>query len=191
MNPRIRRLFEESAEVKLKFVTEQAERIERVADLLVEGFRRGATVLLFGNGGSAMDASHIAAELVGRYRRDRGALAAVALSADQANLTSIANDYGFSEVFARQIQALGRTGDIAIGISTSGNSPNVLRGLEAARARGLITVGFSGGTGGKLAALVDHALVVPSTVVARIQEAHITLGHVLCELVDEALIGQD
>jgi D-sedoheptulose 7-phosphate isomerase len=191
VNPRIRRLFEESAEVKLKFVTEEAERIQRVADLLVDGFRRGATVFLFGNGGSAMDASHIAAELVGRYRRDRGGLAAIALSADQANLTSIANDYGFSEVFARQIQALGRAGDIAIAISTSGNSPNVLRGLEAARARGLITVGFSGGTGGKLVGLVDHALVVPSTVVARIQEAHITLGHVLCELVDEALIGKD
>ena len=191
MTPRIHRWFEESAETKLKFVAEHADRIQQVADLLVETFRRGDKVLLFGNGGSAMDASHIAAEFVGRYRRDRAPLAALALSADQAKLTCIANDYDFAEVFARQVQALGRPGDVAIGISTSGNSPNVLKGVQTAREQGMKTVGWTGGTGGKLVGLVDVAFVVPSTVVARIQETHITLGHALCELVDEALLGQD
>lgn len=191
MKPRIRQWFEESAEAKLKFVAGHAERIQQVADLLVATFRHGGKVLLFGNGGSAMDASHVAAEFVGRYRRERTPLAAVALSADQALITCIANDYDFSEIFARQIQAVGRAGDVAIGISTSGNSPNVLRGLEEARELGLVTVGWTGGTGGKLVAMVDHAFVVPSTSVARIQETHITLGHVLCELVDEALLGQE
>ncbi len=163
MKPQIRRWFEESAETKLKFVAEHADRIQQLADLLVETFRKGNKVLLFGNGGSAMDASHIAAEFVGRYRRERKPLAAIALSADQAKLTCIANDYDFSEIFARQIQALGR----------------------------LVTVGWTGGSGGKLVGLVDHPFVVPSTVVARIQETHITLGHVLCELVDEALLGKE
>jgi len=191
MSQRIRRRFEESAETKLKFVAEHADRIRQVADLLAETFRQGRKVLLFGNGGSAMDASHLAAEFVGRYRRERAPLAAIALSADQAALTCIANDYGFSEVFARQVQALGRKGDVAIGLSTSGKSPNVLKGLQAARAQGLATVGFTGANGRQLAELVDHAFVVPSTEVARIQETHITLGHVLCELVDEALLGKE
>jgi D-sedoheptulose 7-phosphate isomerase len=191
MSQRIRRWFEESAETKLKFVAEHADRIRQVADLLAETFRKGNKVLLFGNGGSAMDASHLAAEFVGRYRRERAPLAAIALSADPAKLTCIANDYDFSEVFARQVQALGRKGDVAIGLSTSGESHNVLKGLQAARAQGLVTVGFTGANGSKLAGLVDHAFVVPSTTVARIQETHITLGHVLCELVDEALIGKE
>ena len=191
MKSQIRRWFEESAEAKLKFVAEHADRIQQLANLLVETFNKGHKVLLFGNGGSAMDALHIAAEFVGRYRRERKPLAAIALSADQAKLTCIANDYGFSEIFARQVQALGHPGDVAIGISTSGNSPNVLNGLQAAKAQGLVTVGWTGGTGGKLVGLVDHPFVVPSKVVARIQETHITLGHVLCELVDEALLGKE
>jgi len=191
VNQQIRRWFEESAETKLKFVAEHADRIQRMADLLVETFRKGNKVLLFGNGGSATDAQHIAAEFVGRYRRERIPLAAIALSADQAQLTCIANDYDFSEVFARQIQALGRPGDVVIGISTSGNSPNVLKGLKTAREKGLVTVGWTGASGDKLVALVDHAFVVPSTVVARVQETHLTLGHILCELVDEALLGKE
>jgi D-sedoheptulose 7-phosphate isomerase len=191
MSQRIRRWFEDSAETKLKFVAEHADRIQKLADLLADAFRAGHKVLLFGNGGSATDASHLAAEFVGRYRRERAPLAALALSSDQAKLTCIANDYGYDEVFARQVQALGRTGDVAIGISTSGNSPNVLKGLRAARAQGLVTVGWTGGTGGKLVGLADHLFVVPSTVVARIQETHLTLGHVLCELVDEALLGKE
>ena len=119
------------------------------------------------------------------------ALAAIALTTDQAKLTCIANDYDFSEIFARQVSALGRPGDVAIGISTSGNSPNVLKALETARDIGMITIGWTGGSGGKLTPLVDHLFVVPSTDVARIQETHITLGHVLCELVDEALLGKE
>ena len=145
--------------------------------------------LLFGNGGSATDAAHIAAEFVGRYKRERTPLPAIALATDIAAITCIANDYGYDELFARQVRAHGQKGDIAVGISTSGNSPNVLKGIEAARECGMITVAWTGGTGGKLAGLVDHPFVVPSTVTARIQESHITLGHVLCELVEETLLG--
>jgi D-sedoheptulose 7-phosphate isomerase len=138
-----------------------------------------------------MDASHVAAEFVGRFRRDRQPLAAIALSADQAKLTCIANDYDFSEIFARQVRALGRPGDVAIAISASGNSPNVVKAVQTAEEVGMTTIGWTGGSGGKLAALVDHVFIVPSDVVARIQETHITLGHVLCELIDEALLGKE
>lgn len=181
--------FSDSAAVKQQFARDHADRIATVAQLLVTAFRAGQKVLLFGNGGSATDAAHIAAEFVGRYKRERAPLPAIALATDIAAITCIANDYGFDELFARQIRAHGRKGDIAIGISTSGNSPNVLNGVAAARDCGMITVAWTGGTGGKLAALVDHPFVVPSTVTARIQESHITLGHVLCELVEETLLG--
>ncbi len=177
--------FNESAEVKLKFVREHADRIVTVAKLIAQAFREGHKVLLFGNGGSATDASHIAAEFVGRYHRNRAPLPAIALGADQAAITCIANDWEYAEIFARQVRGLGQKGDIAIAISTSGNSPNVLRAAEAARELNLITIGWTGGKGGKLAGLVDHPFVVPSSVTARIQESHITLGHVLCELVEE------
>ncbi|OYT21319.1 MAG: phosphoheptose isomerase, partial [Nitrospira sp. UW-LDO-01] len=152
-------------------------------------FNNGNKVLLFGNGGSSTDAAHIAAEFVGRYRRDRVPLPAIALATDIAAITCIANDYGFEELFARQVRAHGRTGDIAIGISTSGNSPNVLKGIAAARECGLITVAWTGGSGGKLAGLVDYPFIVPSTLTSRIQESHITLGHVLCELIEDHLLG--
>ena len=181
--------FADSASVKQQFARDHADRIARVAGLMVTAFREGRKVLLFGNGGSATDAAHIAAEFVGRYKRERAPLPAIALATDIAAITCIANDYGYDELFARQVQAHGRKGDIAVGISTSGNSPNVLKGIEAARACGMITVAWTGGTGGKLAGLVDHPFVVPSTVTARIQESHITLGHVLCELVEETLLG--
>jgi len=191
MRAQIQRWFQDSAETKMQFAAEHADQIQQTAAVLTEMFRRGNKLLLFGNGGSAMDALHMAAEFVGRYRRDRHPLAAIALTADQAKLTCIANDYDFSEIFARQITALGRSGDVALGISTSGNSPNVIKAMETARAIGMITIGWTGGTGGKLRELADHLFVVPSTVVARIQETHITLGHVLCELVDEALLGKE
>ncbi|TKB79549.1 MAG: SIS domain-containing protein [Nitrospira sp.] len=182
--------FNESAEVKLKFVREHADRIVTVATLIVQAFREGHKVLLFGNGGSATDASHIAAEFVGRYHRSRAPLPAIALGADQAALTCIANDWEYAEIFARQLRALGQKGDVAIAISTSGNSPNVLRAAEAARELDLVTVAWTGGKGGKLAGLVDHPFVVPSTVTARIQESHITLGHVLCEMVEEEFFAK-
>jgi len=181
--------FADSASVKQQFARGHADRIAEVAALMVTAFREGRKVLLFGNGGSATDAAHIAAEFVGRYKRERQPLPAIALATDIAAITCIANDYGYDELFARQVRAHGRPGDIAIAISTSGNSPNVLKGVEAARACGMITVAWTGGSGGKLAGLVDHPFVVPSTVTARIQESHITLGHVLCELVEESLLG--
>ena len=181
--------FSDSATVKQQFARDHADRIAQVAALMVTAFREGRKVLLFGNGGSATDAAHIAAEFVGRYKRERKPLPAIALATDIAAITCIANDYGFDELFARQVLAHGQKGDIAIAISTSGNSPNVLKGVAAARECGMITIAWTGGTGGKLAGVVDHPFVVPSTVTARIQESHITLGHVLCELVEETLLG--
>jgi D-sedoheptulose 7-phosphate isomerase len=182
--------FADSASVKQQFAREHADRIVQVANLILTAFREGHKVLLFGNGGSATDAAHIAAEFVGRYHRERAPLPAIALATDIAAITCIANDYGYDELFARQIRAHGQKGDIAIAISTSGNSPNVLKGVEAARAVGLTTIAWTGGSGGKLAGMVDHPFVVPSKVTARIQESHITLGHVLCELIEEQLLGK-
>jgi D-sedoheptulose 7-phosphate isomerase len=182
--------FNDSAAVKQQFVREHADRIVEVAKRIVRAFREGHKILLFGNGGSATDAAHVAAEFVGRYKRERTPLPAIALATDIAAITCIANDYGFDELFARQVRAHGQKGDIAIAISTSGNSANVLKGVEAAKACGMTTIGWTGGTGGKLAPLVDFPFIVPSTVTARIQESHITLGHVLCELTEEEFLGK-
>ncbi len=190
MKRAIEKAFRESAEVKLKFLQEYTERIVEVTDLILNAYRQGHKLLFFGNGGSATDASHLAAELVNRYRRNREGLPAIALTTDMSVITSIGNDISYNEIFARQLQALGQKGDIAIAISTSGNSPNVLRAVEAAKQKGITTIGFTGGTGGKLVNLVDHAFVVPSKNTARIQETHITLGHIICELVEERLFGE-
>jgi D-sedoheptulose 7-phosphate isomerase len=181
--------FDESAEIKRQFAREHADKIAQVAQLMGRAFRAGHKVLLFGNGGSATDAAHMAAEFVGRYKRERAPLPAIALATDIAAITCIANDYGFEALFARQVLAHGEKGDIAIAISTSGNSPNVLNGIEAAKSLGMTTVAWTGGSGGKLAALADYAFVVPSTVTARIQESHITLGHVLCELIEDHVLA--
>ncbi len=181
--------FEASADVKNAFIRTHAERVVEVGQLMIRAFRDGKKVILFGNGGSATDASHIAAEFVGRYRRDREALSALALAADMAALTCIANDYDFSDIFSRQILAHARKGDVVIAISTSGNSLNVIRGVEAAHERGLVVIGWTGAGGGKLADVVDYCFTVPSSITARIQECHITLGHVLCELIEERLFG--
>lgn len=152
-----------------------------------DSLREGGKLLLFGNGGSAADAQHIATELAVRYSADRRALAAVALTTDTSLLTAAGNDLGFERIFARQIEALGRAGDVALGISTSGKSPNVLLALRQAREQGLRTAGLTGGDGGSLPSLVDHCLTVPSTVTARIQEMHITLGHMLCQALEAEL----
>jgi D-sedoheptulose 7-phosphate isomerase len=181
--------FEMSADVKNAFIRTHAERVVEVGQLLIRAFRDGKKVMLFGNGGSATDASHIAAEFVGRYRRDRDPLPALALGTDMAAVTCIANDYDFADIFSRQILAHGRKGDVAIAISTSGNSLNVIRAVEAAHDRGVVTVAWTGATGGKLADLVDYSFCVPSSITARIQECHITLGHVLCEFIEERLFG--
>jgi len=157
------------------------------ADTVLWAFRAGAKVLLFGNGGSAADAQHVAAEFVGRFRRERAAAAAVALSTDTSILTAIGNDYSFDRIFARQIEALGRRGDVAVAISTSGVSPNVLLAVEAARSAGLVTIGFTGRDGGPLGRAVDIHVNVPEQDTARIQEVQRTLLHVLCELVEREL----
>jgi D-sedoheptulose 7-phosphate isomerase len=150
---------------------------------------QGRKLLFFGNGGSAADAQHFATELVVRYQKNRGAIRALALTTDTSALTAIGNDFGFDDLFARQIEALCSAGDVAIGISTSGNSENVIRGLRSARAKGAVTVAFTGGNGGRIRSHADHAIVVPSATTARIQEAHLLLGHTLCALL-EAEVGQ-
>jgi phosphoheptose isomerase len=159
------------------------------ADAIVTSVRRGGKVLVFGNGGSAADAAHAAAELVGRFRRERPGYGAVALTSDPSVLTSIANDYGFDRVFARQVEALGRPGDVALAITTSGTSPNVVRALEAARAQRLTTVALTGRDGGAAGPLADVHVNVPSEATPRVQEVHRTLLHVICELVEAELAG--
>jgi D-sedoheptulose 7-phosphate isomerase len=152
--------------------------------------RGGHKVLFFGNGGSAADSQHLAAELVGRFGPDRSPLAAISLSTDTSILTAVGNDYGYENIFARQIAGLGHAGDTAIAISTSGNSPSVLGGIDVARSKGLFTVGFTGETGGKMQGRVEVLFRVPSRQTPRIQETHILLGHILCELVDRQLFPE-
>jgi D-sedoheptulose 7-phosphate isomerase len=161
--------------------------VVRAADAIVAALRSGGKVLAFGNGGSAADATHFAAELVGRYLLERDGLPAIALSDNASALTAISNDYGYERVFARQVEALGRPGDAALGISTSGRSPNVLAGLEAARAGGLATLALTGGDGGTLPDAADVCIVVPSGETPRVQESHTLVAHILCELVERAL----
>ena len=161
--------------------------IERATHLIASAIGAGHKLMLCGNGGSAADSQHIAAELVGRFVAERRPLAAVALTTDTSALTAIGNDYGFDEVFARQVTGLGRAGDCLLAISTSGNSRNVMRAVQAARAASIHTIGLLGRDGGALNGLCDVSIVVPSHVTARIQEAHIFLGHALCELIESAL----
>ena len=189
MQQRIISIFSESARVKTAFARENADAIAAVVQLIVRAFRDGNKVILFGNGGSATDASHVAAEFVNRFLMDRPPLPAIALNTDPAVLTSISNDFGYDQVFSKQLAALGRPGDVVIGISTSGNSPNVILALEAAKQNGMPTVVLTGGTGGKMANLADHTFIVPSQHTPHIQETHITLCHILCQLVDEELFG--
>jgi D-sedoheptulose 7-phosphate isomerase len=184
---RVRALLEESARVKRLVAESQAEAIARAAVVVAEVFRSGGGALLFGNGGSAADALHIAAEWSGRLGRARPALPALALGANPSELTAIANDYGFERVFERLVEAHGRAGDVAIALSTSGDSPNVLAAVDRARALGLRTLALTGKGGGKLAGRVELAVVVPSDDTQRIQEAHIAIGHALAELVEDAL----
>jgi len=161
-----------------------------IATAVVEAYGTGNKLLLFGNGGSAADAQHITAELVGRFYKDRKPLAAVALNTNTSTASAVANDYSFAEVFEREVKALGQPGDVAIGISTSGNAENVIRALDTARAQGLVTVVFTGSSGGRVKEGVDYCLRVPSDDTARIQEGHITAGHIMCELVENALFGE-
>jgi D-sedoheptulose 7-phosphate isomerase len=185
------RKFKESAALKTDFASKNSERIAAVVRLCAQTLKSGNKIMLFGNGGSAADAQHIAAEFVNRLhktRTERPPLAALALTTDTSILTSISNDSDFSLIFSRQIRALGKTGDIAWGISTSGNSPNLINAVTTARDMGITTLGFTGSGGGTLGPLLDHHFTVESDEVTRIQEVHITLAHVICELIEEALL---
>jgi len=183
----IAKRLEESAQVKLAIAKSKVREIESIARLIIAAYKRGGKVVLFGNGGSAADAQHIACELVGRFKLDRQALAAIALTTDTSVLTAVANDCGYEMVFSRQVEALVDKKDVVIGISTSGDSPNVIEAIKVAKTKGAKTIGLTGGNGGKLAQVVDLALIVPSDSTPRIQEAHITIGHIVCELVEREL----
>jgi D-sedoheptulose 7-phosphate isomerase len=191
MQERIISIFQKSIEAKQAFLQLNMDQLERVVTEIVKALRGGRKVVFFGNGGSAADAQHLAAEFVNRFFYDRGALAAIALTTDSSVITSISNDYAYDQIFSRQIEALGKEGDVAIGISTGGNSPNVLLGLQKARQMGLYTIALSGGAGGKMKTAAEISLIVPSQQTPRIQEVHITIGHVICELVEETLFPKE
>jgi len=184
----IAQAFAESIRVKQAFLRDHLDALTQTVDAVVAAFKSGNKLLLFGNGGSAADAQHLAAEFVNRFRIERPPLPAIALTTDSSALTSIANDYDYSQVFAKQVTALGKAGDIALAISTSGNAANVLAAIQACKKLKITTIGLTGGSGGKMAGQVDHFLCVSAgRNTARIQETHILIGHVICELVDERL----
>ena len=183
-------VFAESIQLKQAVLRAAAGLMVDMADLIARAFRGHHRLFLFGNGGSAADAQHLAAEFVNRFQRERYPLPALSLTVDTSILTSISNDYSFNDVFLKQLQALGQPGDVALGISTSGSSPNVVDGLKWARQNGLHTIGWAGATLGEMDTYSDLILHVPSKTTARIQECHITVGHVLCGLVDEILFGE-
>ena len=188
MKEAITRAFDESVRVKQAFLRDGLEVLVGAVDALVTAFGNGNKLLIFGNGGSAADAQHIAAEFVNRFRIERPPLAALALTTDSSALTSIANDYDYAEIFAKQVRALGKPGDVALAISTSGNAANVLNALQVCRELKITTIGLTGGKGGKLMGQADLLLCVSETTnTARIQETHILIGHVICELVDAQL----
>lgn len=188
MKDKIFRAFEESIQVKEKFIDEKnIDKILEVSKIIANAFNDGKKLILFGNGGSSTDASHIAAEFINRFKRERPGLPAIALNTDMAVITSIANDYDFSEIFAKQLKAVSNEGDIVIALSTSGNSPNILKAMDVARKKKLTTVAFTGSKGDKFASKATYAFIVPSDNTPRIQETHITIGHVLCQMVEEIL----
>ena len=187
MEEMIIRSFRDSADLKMRFAEENASGIISVVELIIDAIKQGNKIILFGNGGSAADAQHIAAEFVNRFLIDRGPLPALALTTDTSIITSIGNDMDFSHVFSRQIEALGKKGDVAFGISTSGNSVNVIKAFQIAIEMGMKTVGMTGNDGGKVGSIVSHLLNVVSKSVPRIQEVHITTGHIICEMVDSLL----
>jgi len=181
----------EGAELRMQISRDNAEAIVEAASAITKCLRGGGKLLLFGNGGSAADAQHLAAEFVGRFVGERRALPAIALTTDSSIITAVGNDYGFEHIFARQIEGLGRANDVAIGVSTSGNSPNVIAAVEAASKRGLKTIGLIGKYGVMLAKSVDIAITVGAINTARIQECHIAIGHLFCELVELNLVEEN
>jgi D-sedoheptulose 7-phosphate isomerase len=187
---RAQEAFSQVMQLMARFMEEQTDTLTSAARMLASAFREGNKLLIFGNGGSAADAQHLAAEFVNRFVVERPPLAAIALTTDTSILTAVGNDFDFQEVFTKQIQALGRKGDVAWGISTSGSSPNVVKGLETARQQGLHTLAVTGRDGGKMAPIADISLIVHSQETPRIQEVQITIGHVLCDLVDFLLFPE-
>jgi len=190
LETRIRAIMQESIAAKRSFAEGPLGTTVATVHAIVKAFRAGRKLLVFGNGGSAADAQHIACEFVNRFLRDRPGLPALALTTDSSVLTSVGNDDVFEEIFARQVQALGIPGDVAWGISTSGASPNVVRGLEEGRRRGLVTVGMTGGSGGMMGKIVDHWIHVNHSLTPRVQEAQITISHAICQLVEETLFPE-
>jgi len=187
MREKIKDILLESIQVKEEILRNQIGQIAEIAQLMIDCLKKDGKVIVFGNGGSAGDSQHIAAELVGRFKKDRSALAGIALTTNTSVLTSLANDYGYDVVFSRQIEALGKKNDVALGISTSGKARNVALGIKQAKKMGIKTVALSGGDGGEIVKLADVSLVVPSKITARIQEAHITIAHIICEMIEQEL----
>ena len=184
---RVRKFLKDSADLKIQVAETLSDKILEAAQLVHQRLAQGGKLLLMGNGGSAGDAQHIAAELIGRFKKERRAIPAIALTVDTSTLTALGNDYGFDTVFSRQIEALARNGDVVVGISTSGNSENVVRALKKANALGAETIGLLGNNGGKIKEIANLSIVIPSNDTARIQEVHITIGHIICELIEEDL----
>lgn len=178
--------------IRLKaYLQQNAQQLVTIANEIVKAFERGNYVYIFGNGGSAADAQHFAAELAGRFYMDRNPLPAIALTTNTSVITAIANDYGYENIFIRQLRAMAKKGDVAIGIGVSGNSANVVLALVEAKKRGLVTIGFTGSGGGKTAEIVDYLIAVPSKDTPRVQEAHNTIYHIVCYLVEKALFGSN
>ena len=191
MQNKIKAELKESIEVKNLIIKNIAPQIEQAAKMMVEALKAAKKILLFGTGGSAADAQHIAAELIGRYMKDRKSLPAIALTTDTSIITSLSNDFGFETIFAKQIEGLAKCGDIAFGISTSGNSKNVSEGLEKAKELGCKTIGLLGCDGGRIADAADLSIVIPCRSTPRIQESHITIGHILCGLIEQEIFPNE
>jgi len=191
MNSYIKNQIEASAQTKLKILEDEVllAKLEEVAKACVSLYKNDKKTILAGNGGSAADAQHIAAELVGRYGFDRPSIPSLALTTDTSNLTAIGNDYGYDKVFSRQIEGMGQEGDLFIGISTSGNSLNVINAFKSAKQKGITTVALVGRDGGAMAEMADFALIVPSNETPRIQESHILIGHIICDIIEKELFG--
>jgi len=187
MRDQIKDIILDSIHVKEEILRNKIPEILDIAEAFISCLKKGGKIIFFGNGGSAADSQHLAAELIGRFKKDRGALAAIALTTNTSIITSLSNDYGYEIVFAKQIEGLGNKNDLAIGISTSGKAKNVIAAIKQAKKMGIKTIAFTGSDGGELSKIADISFVVPSQTTARIQEAHITLGHVICELVENEL----
>lgn len=186
-NDFVQSTFQEAAQLHEQFIAEHAARVVKAGAAMSQAINAGHKIIWFGNGGSATQSQHMAAEFVGRFQKERRSLPSISLTENMASITAIGNDYGYDQTFSRQLEGLGQAGDVVVGLSTSGNSPNVVNALEKAKSLGLTSIGLTGGSGGKMPDLCDICICVPSKVTARIQEVHLTIGHTLCALIEEAL----